>query len=205
MIGLIDDSIARVLATLDRLGLREDTVVIFTSDHGDWLGDHGVALKGPMHYRSLIRVPFIWSDPASSSTGQVSQELAGSIDIARSIVERAGIAPFQGMQGQAISDIVSQGSASRHDGMIVEQTTRHFLPGMDRNIRLTSFVDARWRLTIWEAFDWGELYDLQEDPYEMRNLWNEPTHRQHREELMLRMIRSTMALQDWSPVQVFAA
>ncbi len=205
MIGLIDDRIADVLATLDRLGLREDTVVIFTSDHGDWLGDHGVVLKGPLHYQSLIRVPFIWSDPEAPNAGTASGEMAGSIDIARSVLARAGIAPCHGMQGQAIGDIVSNNLPSRHDGMLVEQTTRQYLPGMDRNVRLNSFVDARWRLTIWEATGWGELYDLREDPFEMCNLWDDPSHRGIREELMLRMIRSTIALQDWSPLQVRAA
>jgi arylsulfatase A-like enzyme len=205
MIGLVDDCVAEVLAALDRLGLREDTVVIFTSDHGDWLGDHGVVLKGPLHYQGLIRVPFIWSDPQAPNPGSVSGELAGSIDIARSVVERAGLAPYQGMQGQAIGEIVLRGARSGHDGMIIEQTTRQFLPGMDRNVRLNSFVDSRWRLSLWEATGWGELYDLANDPHEMRNLWDDPVHRGIREDLTLRMMRATMSLQDWSPLQVRAA
>ena len=63
MVTLIDDAVGRVLARLDALGLADDTVVLFTSDHGDWMGDHGLMLKGPLHYQSLIRVPLLWADP----------------------------------------------------------------------------------------------------------------------------------------------
>jgi Arylsulfatase A and related enzymes len=63
MIACVDDAIGGVLAALDRSGLRDDTVVIFTSDHGDHLGDHRLMLKGAEQYQGIVRVPFIWSDP----------------------------------------------------------------------------------------------------------------------------------------------
>ena len=62
MIAMIDDAIGRIAAALDRLGLTRNTVIVFTADHGDFLGDHQMILKGPIHYQSLIRVPFIWAD-----------------------------------------------------------------------------------------------------------------------------------------------
>jgi arylsulfatase A-like enzyme len=63
MIACIDDAIGAVLGALDKSGKRDDTVVIFTSDHGDHLGDHRLLLKGAEQYQSIVRVPFIWSDP----------------------------------------------------------------------------------------------------------------------------------------------
>ncbi len=63
MIACVDDAIGAVLGALDRSGQRDDTVVIFTSDHGDHLGDHRLMLKGAEQYQSIVRVPFIWSDP----------------------------------------------------------------------------------------------------------------------------------------------
>jgi len=97
MISLIDDCVGRVLATLDELDLARNTVVVFTSDHGDWMADHGMMQKGPLHYRGLIRVPFVWSDPqATAGTGR-TQELAGTLDIARTILARAGLAPHNGL------------------------------------------------------------------------------------------------------------
>ena len=63
MITMIDDAIGGILAKLAALGLADDTVVIFTADHGDFMGDHQLLLKGPMHYQGILRVPFIWVDP----------------------------------------------------------------------------------------------------------------------------------------------
>ena len=57
-----------MLIALEEAGLRENTIVIYVSDHGDWLGDHGLVLKGPMHYEGLLRVPMIWNGPGSRLT-----------------------------------------------------------------------------------------------------------------------------------------
>jgi arylsulfatase A-like enzyme len=63
MVSLIDDAVGRLLAALDRLGLAEDTVVVFATDHGELLGDHGLWLKGPFHYEALTRAPLLWRWP----------------------------------------------------------------------------------------------------------------------------------------------
>jgi len=100
MITMIDDAIGRVLKRLDDLGLAENTVVIFTSDHGDYMGDHGLMLKLLLHYQGIIRVPFIWHDPAAQGAARIDSGLASSIDIAPTILARAGIQPFNGIQGR---------------------------------------------------------------------------------------------------------
>ena len=76
MITMIDDAIGRVLKRLDDLGLAEDTVVIFTSDHGDYMGDHGLMLKLLLHYQGIIKVPFIWHDPKSKGAEAIDEGLA---------------------------------------------------------------------------------------------------------------------------------
>ena len=65
MIAMIDDAVGRVLAQLQARGLAEDTVVIFNTDHGDFLGDHRLMLKGPAHFESITHVPFIWAEPGT--------------------------------------------------------------------------------------------------------------------------------------------
>ena len=70
MIACVDDAIGRVLGALDKSGMRDDTVVIFTSDHGDHLGDHRLLLKGAEPYQSIVRVPFIWSDPHKATPAE---------------------------------------------------------------------------------------------------------------------------------------
>ncbi len=70
MITMIDDAIGRVLAMLQARGLAEDTVVIFNTDHGDYLGDHRLMLKGPAHFESITHVPFIWAEPGGAGAHQ---------------------------------------------------------------------------------------------------------------------------------------
>ena len=205
MIAFIDDAVGQIVAALRRLGLAEDTIVVFTSDHGDWMTDHGIVQKGAMHYQGLIRVPFIWTDPQAPRPGAAASQLAGTVDIARSILDRAGLSGFHGMQGQKLTGIVAEDAASEHDGMIVEQTTQRPWAGYARPFRVRSFVDARWRITYWSDVEWGELYDLANDPHEVVNLWNEPSARAKKAELAERMLVKTIALQDWAPIQTHEA
>ncbi|MSQ72124.1 MAG: sulfatase [Betaproteobacteria bacterium] len=202
MIGLIDDCVGKMLASLESLGLAKNTVVVFTSDHGDWMADHGLMQKGPLHYRGLIRVPFLWSDPVAPRPGSSTTALAGTIDIARSILHRAGLAPHNGMQGQALGRIVDEGRPSQHDGMIIEQTTQRPMPGFDRPARIRSFVDEDWRITLWSGWERGELYDLSSDPHEQNNLWDVERHKEKKTELMQRMLVKMIELQDWAPRQM---
>ena len=202
MVSMIDDAIGRVMTRLRELGLEQDTVVVFTSDHGDWMGDHGIMQKGPLHYQGLIRVPFLWADPAAAGNGASTPELASSLDIARSILMRAGVAPANGMQGQDLGDIMQAGASSRHDCVIVEaQIGRPYL-GMTTQVRVRTMCDGRWRMSLWEGMPFGELYDLERDPDEIRNLWDDPAHRAQKSALMERMLWKMIDLQDRSPFQV---
>jgi arylsulfatase A-like enzyme len=202
MISFIDHAVGQVLAKLQSLGLAEDTVVVYTSDHGDWMGDHGIMQKGPLHYQGLIRVPLLWADPKAPSAGVRTAELGGSLDIARSILERAGVAPANGMQGQNVGAIVSGAARSAHDCMIVEhQTSRPYL-GMSEQARIRTMTDGRWRMSVWEGLPFGELYDLERDPQEVLNLWADPAYLATRRELAERMLWQMIALQDRAPFPV---
>ena len=86
MITNLDRNVGRVVAALEKKGMRENTVIVFTSDHGDYMGDHGLMLKGPVHYQGLVRIPFIWSDPAAPRQAATSEALSSSIDIARTVL-----------------------------------------------------------------------------------------------------------------------
>ena len=102
MISMIDDAIGSILGWLKTLRLDNDTVVIFTSDHGDFMGDHQLLLKGALHYRGLVRVPCIWRDPANETAGTLNSGLCGTIDLAPTILDRAGLAGHNGMQGKSL-------------------------------------------------------------------------------------------------------
>jgi arylsulfatase A-like enzyme len=199
MITMIDDAIGRVLQRLERLGLAENTVVIFTSDHGDYMGDHGLMLKLLLHYQGLIRVPFIWHDPTTSASGSVDSGLASSIDIAPTILARAGIQPYNGIQGR---DLLS---ASPPEAIIIEEDSQRRMTGFDRPQRVRTVVTDRYRMSLREGEDWHELYDLSSDPGEMRNLYDQPSGSAARQELTEIMLRRVIDLQDRSPLPAYRA
>jgi len=119
-ISFIDDAVGRVLARLNALGLDRDTIIVFTADHGDFMGDHQLLLKGPIHYRGIIQAPFLWRDP-EGPRGRRSDALCGTIDLAQTILARAGVTPFNGMQGRDLAPLFSGAAASVHDEMLIEE------------------------------------------------------------------------------------
>ena len=108
MIAQIDDQFARILAALDESGQRENTVVIFTSDHGEALGDHGLLQKGCRFYEGLVRVPLIFSWPGQFERGLQSEALVELLDKTATIVELAGLDPPHYLQGQSLLPIIAR-------------------------------------------------------------------------------------------------
>jgi arylsulfatase A-like enzyme len=198
MIAMIDDAVGRILAKLDALGRGRDTIVVFTADHGDFLGDHGLMLKGPIHIQGLIRVPLLWAE--SGAKPRVTDALAGTLDLATTILDRAGIQPYNGIQGASLLPVAHSDADRLHDAILVEEDGQRLYMGFDGPIRCRTLVTRRWRTTIYHGVEWGELYDLDEDPDELRNLWDDPGHAGVRAELMELMARKQMALVDRSPL-----
>ncbi len=199
MISMIDDAIGRVLKHLEDTGLADDTIVIFTSDHGDYMGDHGLMLKLLLHYQGIIRVPFIWHDPQAPGDGKTDHTLGSSIDIAPTILARAGIQPFNGIQGR---DLLS---APAPEAIIVEEDSQRLMTGFDRPQRVRTVVTDRYRLSLREGEDWNELYDLSSDPSEICNLYDMPAAQGLRNSVQEMMLRRMIALQDRSPLPAYRA
>jgi arylsulfatase A-like enzyme len=174
--------------------------VVFTSDHGDFMGDHGLMLKGAVHYQGLIRVPFIWADPQRDSAVRCC-ELAGTLDIAPTVLARAGLGSINGMQGRSLLGAGSgEPAAAEPDSMLVEEDTQSAYIGFEHPIRARTLVTKRWRSSLYLGGEWGELYDLSEDPHEERNLWNDLTKCEIRAELVQMLAQKMMALCDRSPL-----
>jgi arylsulfatase A-like enzyme len=199
MITMVDDAIGRIGERLQALGLAENTVIVFTSDHGDFMGDHQLILKGALHYRGLVQVPFIWVDPASEIGGNVNHGLCGTIDLPTTILERAALAGHNGMQGVSLLGATQDGETG-YDSLLIEEHQRRGYMGFANNFRARSLITQTHRLTLYEGVQWGELYDLEHDPHEMRNLWDEGKAREQRVELTEALARRMMALADTSPL-----
>ena len=200
MIAMIDDAIGRVLATLAASGMANDTIVIFTTDHGDYLGDHRLLLKGPAHYEGITHVPFIWAEPGARPARR-SDVLSGTVDIAPTILDRARIQPYNGIQGVSLLPAINGNAiAATRDSLVIEDDQQRATLGFTAPPRLRTLITERYRMTIADGDPWGELYDRQNDPHEMDNLFEDSAHRSVRAELMQRLAYREMELADRSPL-----
>ena len=198
MISFVDDAVADLLAHLEARGLAESTVVIFTSDHGDFMGDHGLMLKHGLHYQGVIRVPFVWADPARPSPSRTDLP-ASSIDIGATILARAGLAPFNGFQGLNLFGILDGSAENPRRGILIEEDELGAHLGTEEGLRTRSYVEGNWRLTLWQGTEGGELFDRDSDPHELRNLWFDKKLKEKKAELMEGMLREMVRLGDSTP------
>lgn len=202
MITMIDDVVGRVLARLKAMGLEENTIVVFTSDHGDFMGDHGLLLKSALHYQSLIRVPFIWAESPlqqAAAPGRTSQALASTVDIAATVLARAGLAPFHGMQGRSLLPVLAGHAAAGRPAVLIEEDGHAPTFGLTVPVRARTIVNATHRLTIYDQPGWAELYDLQHDPDELHNLIDDPRHATVRAGMFETLARELMLADDRAP------
>lgn len=197
MTTMVDDAVGEVLSALRDSGRYEDTVIIFNSDHGDYMGDFNLLLKGALPMRGLVQVPMIWSDP-DSRRGTRTRALASTIDLSASILDRAGIKPYWGMQGKSFLGCLD-GSSGLRDGLLMEHNDSAARMGFPEPARVRSLVTDRWRLTLYRGQDWGELYDMAADPWEQNNLFDDPAHAATRAELTERLAQELIWNMDESP------
>ena len=197
MITMLDDAIGEVIAALKRSGRYEDTVIIFNSDHGDYLGDYNLMLKGAIQLRSINNVSFIWSDPQDRNA-RLSHALASTLDLAPTILARAGVTPYFGMQGHNLLDVMD-GEGKVRDAVMVEHQDNMTRMGFSEPCMVRTLVTHNHRLTIYKGEGWGELYDLQADPVESHNLWDDLAHMGLRLRLMEQLSQEMLGAVDQSP------
>jgi len=196
-ISHLDEEIGRILQHLEQLGALDNTVVIFTSDHGDFFGDHQLLWKGPIHYQGLIRVPLIWSDPTAQA--QQSDTLCSTLDLAPTILARAGCTAHNGLQGLSLLPCITQRAALARTAILVEEETQRTLFNLPGRLRMRTLQTARHRLSVYEGASWGELYDLVNDPLERNNLWDDPAATTLRQDLLHQLTKTLISYTDTSP------
>lgn len=180
MIELIDYNVGRMLDALERTGQRGNTLVIFTSDHGEMLGDHGLMLKGCRFYEGLVRVPLILSLPGRMRQGVVSDALVELIDLAPTVLELAGACLPKHLQGRSLQPVLTGENTGEHRPHVrceyyraLPKETETINP---RGTYATMIRDRRYKLVVYHGLDTGELFDLETDPHEFENLWDSPGH-----------------------------
>lgn len=175
-IELVDDQFGRLLDYLDRTGERENTLVIFMSDHGEMNGDHGLYWKGAYFYEALVHVPLIMSCPSRFRQGVRCDQLVELVDIAPTLMELAGFEVPYYMQGKSLVPLLTgEGEGTPHKESVYSEFY-HCLKGTHEDIYATMYFDGRYKLVNYHGKEYGELYDHRNDPEEFENLWDDPAY-----------------------------
>ena len=169
MVSLMDHHIGRILDTLDRLDLTRNTILIFTSDHGDYLGNHGLWFKGPLHYEDIIRLPFIVRWPGHVPEDSRTDSLISLVDLAPTLLEATGTDELPAMQGVSQLDTWRHPERSQRAWCLIENRA-------EPTIYVKTLVTEKYKLNYNLSTDEGELYDLEADPCEFTNLFSDPSY-----------------------------
>jgi len=187
MISFMDQAIGRTLDTLERLGLKEETLVVFTTDHGHFFGQHGLTTKGPFHFEDGIRVPMIASCAGIIPAGSRTSALQSLVDLAPTFLSAAGLEVPAAMTGVNQWEVWQGKAAKARDWCLVEDNHE---PGV---VELRTYVEERYKLTIYRNLDDGELFDLETDPAEAFNRFHDPEFATIKAKLMQRFLQAEMA------------
>ncbi|MEM8704327.1 MAG: sulfatase-like hydrolase/transferase [Pseudomonadota bacterium] len=193
MITMIDDAVGHVQAALAESLSCSNTVEIFTTDHGDHLGDHRLLFKGAEQYEQITRVPFLWADP-QKPVGTRDDRIGQTHDIGATILERARIECAWGMQGRDLF------SSEPRDAAFIQYAHQKDMDEIGLPPNIHTIRDTRFRLSVLQGLEWGELYDLQADPGEFNNLWNDAAYQHIKASLLENLVRAELAHVDRSPM-----
>jgi len=167
-ISFVDAQIGRVLDALDRLGLRDNTLIVFWSDHGYQLGEHGLWFKQSC-FEESARVPMIIASPAMKNAGKTCARTVELVDLYPTLADLAGLKPPKGLEGVSLCPLLENPAATWARAAFT-QVERGNFPGH-------SVRTERWRYTEWDFAKKGaELYDHAADPQEVHNLAADPQH-----------------------------
>jgi arylsulfatase A-like enzyme len=225
MIRFLDDGIGVILDGLDRLGMEEDTVVVFTADHGDYAGEHGMMLKSGTFYDCMTRVPLIVSLPGRIPEGQMREELVSNIDIMPTVMNLLGLEPDRPVNGRLLpgaggeepreavfaehgagGPLVLMSDLERYpdytnplDKVVIRLMHARNAEGRPKMIRTD-----RWKYVYDPMDPVDELYDMDNDPWELTNLASRPEHAEVRSELRDRLLRWSIMTEDHSATPLYS-
>lgn len=188
-VTMIDERVGEIMEALERNGYMDDTVVIFTSDHGDCLGDHGLSQKWSM-YDSVTRVPTIVWAPNRFRQGATVDGLCQLFDIGPTILELAGLEPAEDMEARSLVPALTGDDWAPRETVYCEQAGDVAMTGADF---ITMVRNERWKLVHLMGSTEGQLFDLENDPDEMTNLWDDFDYKDVKAELKTNLLEWLIA------------
>lgn len=202
-ISYVDYSVGNILATLEKLGYSDNTMVVFTSDHGDLMGDHGLLFKGPCPFNGVLNIPLIWKVPGLTDSC-MSDSLVSTVDIPKTILRLLDIKERHhppGMQGFDVSQILENPNHTVRDSILIEN---------DEEVgpleaRLRHLITEDYKLTIYEGSEnFGDIYHRKNDPHELNNLWNDHAFRDNKFKLVNKLLQENLKAQTKYPKRIAA-
>ncbi|MEQ9410262.1 MAG: sulfatase [Fuerstiella sp.] len=173
-VSFVDAQVGRLLEALERLGLAENTIVVFWSDHGYHLGEHNGIWQKRTLFEQAARTPLIIRAPDVTGNGQACRQIVEFVDIYPTLTSLAGIAAPENLAGRDLSPLLND-PLKTWDGMAVTQILRPADDRLKTMVMGTSIRTDRWRYTEWaDGREGRELYDHHSDPLEFRNLATTP-------------------------------
>ncbi len=219
MVRFLDDMVGRVMTSLDELGLREDTIVVFCADHGDFAGEHRMTCKGGVFYDCLTRVPLILSWPGELPSGVRDDSMANLVDVVPTIYRLLGWDVPRAMDGEplpTVTDAEPRGAAFSEYGAGGPPFCEEDLEGLedpygyDTLIESLQWREAEGRRKMVRTHDWKyvhdpdrdqhELYDLEADPWELDNIVDDSQYSQVVARLRRRLLDWSIRTEDGEPV-----
>ena len=185
MVALIDNGVGRILSAIEEIGQIDNTVVIFTTDHGEIHGHHGLWHKGLFTYEDNQRIPLLAYGLGFVRAVGTTQALANLVDIPATLLSLAGVEIPQGMQGADLRPILKGEADTVQDATFIELEAT-------QKIYQQTMVTDRYKIVVYRDLDDGELYDLIEDPDQYTNLWASAGHRDLKEQLLHRFLQENM-------------
>ena len=198
MISLIDDQVGRILEALRETGQDRDTLVVFMSDHGEMLGDHGIYFKGPHFYDCQMRVPLVIRWPGGSvNAGRRIEGLVELVDLAPTLLDAGELEIPQRMQGKSLLPML-RGEAETE--FVHEQVFAEYYNAWTHGDAYGSMLRTqKEKIVVYHGTGQGEFYDLENDPQEFLNLWEEPLVRDRRNDLLARCFDASVFSMDPHP------
>ena len=196
MISLIDENIGRILKALEDKGIENDTLIIFTNDHGELLGDHGILFKGPFHYDCLIKAPMIMKWPGVIPQGARYSQITEHVDIMPTLLELAGIRIPYGVQGESMGPILRGDKGAGREYAMTEFNC------YDWGLSVKTITGKDYKLTYYAGENYGELYDRNKDPNEFKNLWDVKEYKEIKEMLLKKLMDRIIETEDQVPLRI---
>ena len=203
MIENVDYNVGRLIDALEDTGQIENTLILFTSDHGEMLGDHGIFLKGPYLYDPAVRVPLILSYPREFQRGVRSDALVELVDLAPTLLDLIGFPIPERMQGRSFLSIChGENDLHHHKDYVYSEFYNSSASYRDPYPYLTMVRDKKFKIVAYGGMELGELYDMENDPGEVINLWNDAGYRDVRFQYLKKCLDASVFTIDPLPERV---